>query len=246
MAQIATLSSNQVFEQFRGVSGRVKRSTSLQRAAQIAADALWETFAESLVLVRLFGVLAYDKLPPVEREFVDKLARAKGLSAEVGASTPILCLLGTRGVEREWNDRKGSKGHLAIPLASAAFIQSVPMISRMLFELGVNLALDNPSDKTIVTRVLSGGLGGLFYVEDAAATTDKAGRKVIAAQDFVRKHQVRTVFGVAGQYAGSLSIAALFFTKDNLPREIASQFLPFVNQFKASTMELVTNGRIFG
>src|SRR4051812_1993350 len=76
--------------------------------------------------------------------------------------------------------------------------------AELLRGLGVDVGLHSSSDKTIVARMLAAGLGGVFYVPDAAATTDASGRKIIAAQEFVRAQKAKAVFGVPGNYFGGL------------------------------------------
>ncbi len=51
----------------------------------------------------------------------------------------VLSLLGTRGEDMRWNDRRNSQGHVGIPLVSADFIDAIPMMSRLLKELGLDL-----------------------------------------------------------------------------------------------------------
>jgi len=245
MTQITAATHTNIFDSFRTTGARARSCKSLQQAAQVAADVLYETFVESMVLVRVFAVVPYRRLPHTDRAFVDMLAVSKGFLGELHDEAPVLSLLGTRGRDAAWNDRKDSKGHLAIPLVSASFIRAVPMLARMLHELGVQLPLEGPSDKTLVAKMLSAGLGGVFHVPDAAVTTDPLGRKVIAAQDFVRAEGVRSVFGVAGNYAGGTSIAVLMFTRDALSRDDATRFLALVNELKASTTSLVSGGRIY-
>ena len=245
MTTIGASGSTAIFESFRAAAAKAKTCGSLQVAAQAATDVIFETFAESIVLCRIFAVVPFEKLPAEDQRFVRNLGAAKGLSKDIRADTQVLSLLGSRGVRPAWNDRKGSVGHLGIPLVSATFIRAIPMLSRMLFELGVDVGIDDPKDKSMVARLLAAGLGGVFHVPDAAKTTDQAGRKIIPAQDFVTDCGVKSVFGVAGNYMTGLSIAVLMFTRDDVSREEAKHFLALVNQFKASTMPLASAGQIY-
>lgn len=243
MTSISGATLTAIFDSLRAAGASAGKCASLQEAAQAATDVLFEAF-ESIVLCRVFIVVPYEKLPAADWVFVDKLAIAKGISADIKPGTQVLSLLGTRGVSRDWNNRLDSKGHLGIPLVTAKFIQAIPMLSRMLHELGVDVAVDNPNDKTLVARLLSAGLGGVFHVPDAAVTADRDG-EIIPAQDFVSSYNVRAVFGVAGNYMAGLSVAVLLFTKEDLAREDARHFLALVNEFKASTMGLVRSGRLY-
>ena len=92
-------------------------------------DLIYEEFKESLVLVRMFLTIFYEELPEFNRKIVVNLAEEKGIASELQDDTPVLSLIGTRGENPEWDDRKKSKGHLEIPLISVKFIDSVPMLS---------------------------------------------------------------------------------------------------------------------
>jgi hypothetical protein len=99
-------------------------------------------------------------------------------------NTPVLSLVGTRRRQRDWNSRFDSQGHVGIPLASADFVDSIPMIARLLKELGPSIELAQDLDTAIVTQSI-GSVVGLFYVDDARTAVDQNGRKIIAAHDFV-------------------------------------------------------------
>ena len=73
-----------------------------------------KTKERACALVRLFKTHSYETLPS---EFQRLVAEKFG----AGAITPqmkSLVLLGTRGDKEEWNSRKLSSGHKAIPLPS--------------------------------------------------------------------------------------------------------------------------------
>src|SRR6185295_13366157 len=105
---------------------------SLESASQASAHAIFDGFAESAVLVRLFVTLPASDLPAGIRAEAEKLAAC-------APTTPVLTLLGTYGLEVEWRDRRQSRGHAAIPLVSSAFVSAIPMMARVLEELGADL-----------------------------------------------------------------------------------------------------------
>ncbi|MFH0940065.1 MAG: hypothetical protein V1899_12410 [Planctomycetota bacterium] len=59
-----------------------------------------------------------------------KSADSKNIAHLVKNETLVLSLMGTRGDEPAWNDRRSSAGHIGIPLASADFINKIPMMIR--------------------------------------------------------------------------------------------------------------------
>jgi hypothetical protein len=217
---------------------------SLEAAAQRFCDILYETFQESVVLVRVFATVPFDALPSANRTFVQRLAGERARDV-LKAKTPVLSLLGTRGVVPRWNSRHLSEGHVGIPLASAEFVEAIPMIASLVKQLGLEIEEAEDVDTAIVTQSL-GKVAGVFYVDDARTAVDSRGRRIIAARDFVDEHDVRTVFGFGGAYAltGTFVVAVLF-TGEDVARAQAERFMRLASQLKASTMRPVGRRRIF-
>lgn len=109
---------------------------SLEVVAQQFTEALYRAFERSIVLVRVFATSELQELPAFDRTFVDALALSTDARARLTETTDVLSLLGTAGVEPVWNDRRASTGHLGIPLISEAYIETIPMISRLLTDVG--------------------------------------------------------------------------------------------------------------
>ncbi len=222
-------------------------SGSLEEFAQECVDVIYQRFEAATVLVRAFATLSLGILPPRERTFASSLATSAVSSPGLNPDTQVLTLLGSRGDLPEWNGRERSQGHVAIPLLSPAFVDSAPMIARLLRELGAEVGPATATDSRTTLRIVGGGAAGMFYVEDARTGTDDKGRKVIAAQDFVVKHGVRTVLGVGGPYGGSKSrmIAIVLFMREHVTKDTANLLLPIATLFKAVTASTVIQGKIF-
>lgn len=216
-----------------------------EEASQACTDVLFGRFAESLPLVRVFATIPFGALSRRKQQIAEAMVHGKGAAAQLVEQTPVLTLFGTRGDQPAWNDRRTSKGHEVIPLASPEFIDSVPMIARLLTELGADPGRGAADPKRVAEGVLPGGLGGVFHVDDAATAVDAAGRKIIGSQDFVRDSGVRTVFGVGGTYSGGTVVAIILFTREALPRSVSHRFLPIVNHFKSLTLNYVVRGKFF-
>ena len=90
-----------------------------------------------------------------------------------------------------------------------------------------------------------GQSAGLFFAENAAEATDRLGRKIIAAQDFVSSYGVKSVFGIGGAYPGSEMIVIVVFCRDAVSRAAAEKFLPLANLFKEKTGSLVGPAKVF-
>lgn len=217
-----------------------RSSLSVEDAARHFTSSFHGAFP-SIVLARLFLVMPFAKLLPREMAFATKLA---GTRATVAAHTPVLALLGTAGVERAWNDRRLSAGHLAIPLVDRSFVTDAPMIAKLLADLQVDLGVLDDSFATHTSPMI-GSDGGKFYVGDAATAVDSRGRLVIPSREFVRKYGVRTVFGMGGSYYDGTLAVAIFFTTEKLERLVADRFGSFISTFKSRTTRLQQAGSVF-
>lgn len=76
----------------------------------------------------------------------------------------MLSLPGTHGQEADWNDRHKSTGHVGIPVISSASVGTIPMISRLLKELGVPLDWIDSHDSEIIKKAVAES-SGLFKGE---------------------------------------------------------------------------------
>src|SRR5215475_5742139 len=134
--------------------------------------------------------------------------------------------------------------HAAIPLLSAEFVDGIPMIARLLRELGVPLDwIDSHDARRLVSPI--GSTVGLFYVEDAVRAMDDRGRKVIPAVDFVFAYDVKSVFGMGGAYSGGQLLVVVVFCRDPVGRGTAQMFRPLVDLFKGKTESLVAAAKVF-
>ncbi len=228
---------------WRNIEPNIQQSTCLEEASQTLAGTLYTEFEESVVLARVFLTLPFSGLPPANKEFVQKLVESAGVSGLKG-TTPVLSLLGTRGEKADWNDRCNSRGHLGIPLISSAFVDAIPMISRLLKELGVPLAWVDSHDSEII-RLAVGRSAALFFVENAADATDTQGRKIIAAQDFVSTHLVKSVFGAGRAYCDSQILVMIVFCRDFVSRATAQRFLTLTESFESKSAARFGTNKVF-
>ena len=241
--KIEQATGSTITELWRKVEPQVQKSKALEEAAQALTTGLHAQFKESVVLARVYFTVPFGKLPGPNKTFVQNLAESAGAASDLKPTTPVLSLIGTHGQEADWNDRRKSKGHVGIPLTSSAFVEAIPMISRLLKELGVPLDWVDTQDAEIIKKM--DRAAGLFFVENAAEATDHQGRKIIPAQDFVSGYNVKSVFGVGGGYAGGQMVAIVAFCGDVIPRAAAERFVALRDAFKGSTSSFVESGRIF-
>lgn len=195
-------------------------AATLEEAAEHINRHLYDTLldAESgerqLVLCRIYKTHPYASLEPSQRAFADALLGGERPSQNL----QCLCLVATAGVEPDWNDRRRSRGHVAIPLSSADRIEEAPMIAAMVRQFGLEpVQLVNPTGP-LKTRG-SGRTYGIFHVEDAVGSAD------IPAQDeFVAPFGVRSVIGFGGALPTGAIFAAILFSRAHVTPAVADRF----------------------
>ena len=224
----------------------LRECNSLEAASQRLVETFYDEFHQSIVLTRCFVTAPHGALPASNQQFVNALAANKGIAADINDQTPVLSLLGTRGVQTFWNDRRQSQDHIGIPLVSTSFIETIPMIARLLKELEVKLEwLSNVESKGLSEKELGGGWIGVFYVREATTATDHQGRFIIPNQDFVAENNIKTVFGLGGIYAQGTLFSLIAFTRDIIEKSTLADLTPLVPLFTANTSHLVRAGKIF-
>ncbi len=239
--KLEELSETTLRELWSDVEGPIRASAVLEQGAQEFAATVHSSFEDSVVLARVYLTCGYESLPEQVAMFVRALADGAGATQQLKPTTPVLTLVGTHGVESNWNDRRKSRSHIGIPLVTASFVNEVPMMARLLRELGVPAEWADHHDFEVIRTMGT----GLFFVEDAATATDHQGRKIIPAQSFVRGYEVKSVFGAGAPYPNGQFVVLIVFTRDVLARESAEEFLPLVESFRDETLGLVDNGSVF-
>ena len=236
--------SQMVSELLAQLEPRIHGASALEDAAQELVTALQEKFDESVIIARAFVTVPYGSLPSKNKEFVRNLTKSAGAAADLKPATPVLSLIGTYGQETDWCDRRKSKGHVGIPLISSSFVDAIPMISRLLKDLGVPMTWVDSHDTEIIAKTMDPS-GGLFFVDNAAGATDQQGRKIIAAQDFVSVYNVKSVFGTGGVYPGGQIVVIVAFCRDAFTKATAEHFLELNSWFRNKTSALVQETKIF-
>lgn len=226
------------------VQAALRDSETLQGAAQRCAGAIYEGREESLALVRVYATVPFGQLPPADRAFAAALAPPGRDAPPLAEDTPVLSLLGTCGGAAGWNDRRDSKGHLGIPLVASGFVEAIPMVAQLMHDMGLGLGWLDTRDTQLVVKTL-GRVAGVFYVREAAERVDERGRKIVPAQDFVREHGVRTVFGLGGSYLNGTCLILILFTREIMEREEVERFLPLVSSIKSLTVGLVMSDALY-
>jgi hypothetical protein len=207
-------------------------AANLEDAAQALVQHLYEELRDGrennriCVLARFFVTRPFARLDPEQQDCARQL-----LSGEPALpSMKCLVLMGTAGVQPQWNDRRTSAGHRAIPLASEAMVQRSPMISQLVSQFGLEACtLIAPDPRLLVD--LEQRSYNVFHVMEALHSP-----YVPAQGDFVAPFGIRSVVGFGGLLPSGNLFAVILFTRIPIPRETADLFRPLALSVKLAIL----------
>ena len=210
-----------------------ERSTTLEEVAQAIARYLHGALVDvdgrpACALVRMYKTHRLSDLPPALQRFVARAGR--GQHAGLDGRTRCLTLLGTAGVEPEWNDRWSSRSHQAIPLASAEAVERSPMIVGLIEQLGLDVAAIVDPDE-VDPLALHHRDYDVFFVPDALNSP------LVPAQDgFVVPYGIRSVIGCGGVLPSGDLFALILFATLQVGSDTADLFRTLALSVKATVV----------
>ena len=211
----------------RGLSGS---ADTLEGVAQHVVETLHEGFINEVgtrqtALVRFYKTHRFAALPADLQDF------AARISADVRSTpaTPCLTLLASTGVEPAWRDRRRSAGHQAIPIPSSEAVTRLPMVAKLLADLGLEVetltGVNGPDALQLHHRSYD-----VFYVPEAA------GSPWVPAQDFVRTYGIRSVVGLGGVLPSGDLYALLLFSVVKVEEIALDGLRPLASAVKAAVI----------
>jgi len=215
-------------------------ATSMEEAADRIVHYLHDNFISqasgrrSCALVRFFKTHRYGELDPELQTFADRVLGSPPPSADMRCLT----LLASSGERPQWNGREHSVGHKAIPLPSLEAVHRIPMIARLIKQLGLEItSLVDTSTSLLVDDEQRSY--NVFYVADAE------GSPHIPAQDeFVVPLGIRSVLGFGGILPLGDLFTVILFSTDAIPRETLDLFRPLALCTKTAVLPFV-GGPVF-
>ncbi|MGD1903553.1 MAG: hypothetical protein ACFB9N_15070 [Geitlerinemataceae cyanobacterium] len=194
-----------------------------------------ETGEREIALVRCFKTERYADLGDC---YLQQIARTTGQCDSLDDDVRCLTLLGTAGQEPEWNERHQSRGHKAIPLVSKQFVLQLPMIARLIQQLGLEIeSVLTPDPELLVD--LDEESFNVFHVPEAPSS------EYIPAQDeFVIPYGVQSVLGFGGMMPSGNLFAVIIFSKAKITRPIADRFKTISLSVKTALLPF-DSGQIF-
>lgn len=212
---------------FRGIAASAE---TMEDAAQAVTEYVHDTFVDAAgsratALVRLYKTHRFADLPPELQDCAQR-ADAHGLLDD---DSRCLTLLGTSGSLPDWNDRRHSQGHRAIPLTSADVVAQSPMIASLVAQLGVDVETVVAPATPDQTLALHHRDYDIFYVAEAE------GSEMVPAQDdFVVPYAIRSVVGCGGMLPSGDLFALIVFTRIPVAAETADLFRTLALSVKAT------------
>jgi hypothetical protein len=198
------------------IRSHARSAATMEESAQKTVDLLWaelldEDGSPALALVRLYKTHPYGRLPEELRAF------ARGvLDEDPEPETRCLTLLATRGLEPDWNDRRKSAGHKAIPLPSVEFVHRLPMVAGLIEQIGLDLA-DVVRPDTARVAELARRNYDVFHVPAAR------GSAFVPGQDFVERHGIVSALGFGGILFSGDFYAVVMFSRVPISARVADR-----------------------
>jgi len=195
-------------------------AASMEEVADRIVHNLYDRFADretgkkSFVLVRFFKTHPYGELDEGLQVF------ARGMLGALPPSPDMKCLtlLASMGTEPEWQSRKLSAGHQALPLPSEHFIEQFPMVRQLVQQLGLEINTLLQPDPGVLMD-LAQTTYNVFCVPQAVGC-----QYVPAQEQFVIPHGVHSVLGFGGILPSGNLFAIIIFSAVELARETADLF----------------------
>ena len=191
-----------------------------------------QTGEKSSVLVRFFMTYPYSSLDAELQQSADKMLGGKPVDQDM----KCLKLLGTAGVQPEWNSTVHSKGHRVIPLQNVEMVKKVfYMIYEFINQMGMDISNVLYPD-TKLSSELEERIFNVYHVPEALGNPH-----IPAQKGFVVPFGVKSLLGFGGMLPTGNLFIMLIFSKTKIPRSTANLFknialhvrmaaLPFVKE----------------
>jgi hypothetical protein len=185
-----------------------------------------ETGERAVALVRFFKTHPYGELDTELQEFAVKQLPAPPESPAM----KCLVLLASAGIRPEWNSRKQSAGHRAIPLPSQHFIEAFPMVRQLIQQMGLEVRTVLEPDPAVIMDMAQTTYN-VFYLPEAV------GNKYVPAQDdFVIPFGIRSVLGFGGILPSGNLFAIIMFSRVPISQQTADMFRTLALSVKVAVL----------
>jgi hypothetical protein len=235
---LSNFTENDVEAIIEKVFAQDNKFSSIEEAYQQLTQILYEeSFSQSdesdLVLSRVYHSFDYFLLPQSLQRKAKEVWKEK-----IKENSKILVLMGTYGKEIAWRDRTKSQGHQTI-LLSHETLDNIPMVSRLLQQVGFDLGVLLRATKAGVVFEGISGAFGVFYVSPAL------GSPYIPAQDFVAGYDIQSVIGTGVMLPQGDISAYIGFSRVPIENKIAANLAPLMSCFWQKAYSLLEERGMF-
>ncbi|MEO8334623.1 MAG: hypothetical protein ABI664_06615 [bacterium] len=212
----------------------VRGAETLEEAANKVVRYLYDhsvdlkTGARNCPLIRFYKTHPFGALEPGQQQFAERLLGDQSADADLRC----LALLATVGDEPEWNSRRESASHQAIPLPSADIVRRAPMIARLIEDLGLSIEAVVSGDST-PARAGEPRTYDVFHVEDAVGSPH-----IPAQREFVLRYGIASVVGFGGLLRSGELYAVILFSRVRIPKASAVRFRTIALDVRSSLYSL--------
>jgi hypothetical protein len=206
--------------------------SDLEETAQAIVNHLHEELRDGRSNSRICALVRFFVTRPFAKLGHSLQAVVRPLLGEEPPSPSLRCLTlaGTAGLKPEWNQREASQAHRAIPLASEAMIDRMPMIAQLISQFGLEVTMLLQPDPLLMVDLEQKSYN-VFYVPEALGSP-----YVPAQESFVIPCGIRSVLGFGGLLPSGNLFAVILFATCVIPRETADLFRPMALSVKLAIL----------
>jgi hypothetical protein len=196
-------------------------------------------------LLRVFVVTRFGDQSSGNQAFAREWMRRQDQPTTLLPGTPTLALIGSAGSDPDWNDRKRSVGHLAIPLVTSRLIARVPLVAALFEQLGVGLDWLHEVTPGKIREIGQQAERHFFVADISRQLAGRREGKAIGGKRVLHS-QLRCGFGSASPYmTQDAFLIVVGFATQVLDPRAASLATMLVRYIRAGTYRMVDAGRWF-
>jgi hypothetical protein len=214
-------------------------ASSMEETATLILSHLHDNLVDGSAGLRACSLVRFFKTHPYQGLDDELQGFARALCGEGQESPDMKCLvlLATAGELPEWNSRRNSAGHQAIPLPSEEAVHQIPMMRNLIEQLGLSVGTVIRPDPKILLD-LSQKTYGVFHVPEALDSPH-----IPAQREFVVPRGIRSVLGFGGLFPSGEMFTVIMFLKIPISNELAGLFKPLALNVKIAALPFL--GTVF-
>lgn len=174
------------------------------------------TGEKACTLVRFFKTHDFETLDEDLKGFASNIL--KNTNVNETPDMKCLTLLATAGDKPDWNSRQKSRGHKAIPLPSAEFVERLPMIANLIKQLKLEISRVLKPEPGFILDMNEAEYG-VFFIPNADEN-----EMIPDQENFVKPQGIKSVLGFGGVLPSGNLFAVILFSKVAISQQTANFF----------------------